>query len=148
MVSEASAATTVLRAAEHRRFIPLFSKPLLDEYRAVLSDPALVERFPHLTLQLVEVTIRRLRFIGDYVRTPKARFEYPRDPRDEKLIELAITLRATHIVSDDNDLLALPTSRTTAGRIFRQRLPNVEVLEAGNLLRSRGNSISFLPPQS
>ena len=80
--------------------------------------------------------MRRLRFIGEYIRSPNRRFALPRDPRDEKLIELAIALGATHIVSDDRDLLDLPTSRAAVGRRFRQLLPRVQVLSAGELLRS------------
>jgi len=62
---------------ERRRFIPLLSKSLLDEYRAVLSDPALTPRFPQLTPQVVEVTLRRLRFVSDYVRVTKVSFGIP-----------------------------------------------------------------------
>jgi predicted nucleic acid-binding protein len=80
LVSGTSHAAAVRRAAEQRLFVPLLSKPVLDEYRAVLSDPELLERFPDITPRLVEVTLRRLRFVCDYVRSPRARFEYPRDP--------------------------------------------------------------------
>jgi len=112
LVAGAGAARTVRQAAERRRFIPLLSKPVLDEYRAVLSDKVLVERFPELTPELVEITIRRLRYVGDYIRTPAIRFEFPRGARDERFIELAIALRATHLVSFDEDLLSLPRSQT------------------------------------
>ncbi len=129
-----SAAAKVRRAAEARKFVTLLSKPVLDEYRAVLSDPVLGEKFPELTPELVELTLRHLRFVGDYIRMPQASYEYRRDPRDQKFIELAIELRATHIISFDKDLLSLPNSRGDAGRRFRQRLPTVAVIDAGTLL--------------
>lgn len=88
--------------------IPLLSKPVLDEYRSVLTEAELVERFPELTRKLAEISIRRLRFVGEYVRSPKTRFDFPRDSRDAKFIELAIRLNATHILSSDKDLLSLP----------------------------------------
>jgi len=108
LTSQTSAAARVLRTAEQRLILPLISKPLLDEYRGVLTDAALRIRFPQLTSELVAVALHRLRFVGDYVRKPDARFEYRRDPRDEKLIELAIELRASYIITADKDLLSLP----------------------------------------
>jgi len=134
LISANSAAAKVRGGAEGRVFIPLLSKPVLDEYRAVLGSEAIVSRFPEITPELVEVTTRRLRFVSDYVRTPKVTFEYRRDPLDQKFIELAIALNATHLISADNDLLSLPSSHSEAGRRFRQRLPNLEVLAAGTFI--------------
>ncbi len=129
------------RTAERRALIPLLSKPVLDEYCAVLTDAELIDRFPEITPTLVEITIRRMRFIGEYVRSPKARFLYARDTGDEKFIELAISLEASHILSSDNDLLSLPRSRSEAGKRFRQRLPGVEVMNAETFLRKFGDAI-------
>ena len=135
LVSESSAAARIRRAAEKRLFIPLVSKPVLDEYRAVLLDDVMMARFPEITPRLVDVTIRRLRFVGDYVRTPGVRFEYRRDERDQKFLELAIALNATHVLSSDRDLLDLPEAQNEAGKRFRQRLPNTEIVEAGAFVR-------------
>lgn len=138
LVARTSAAAKVRRAAERRLFVPLLSKPVIDEYREVLTDEGIVEKFPEITAELVEITIRRLRFIGEYLRTPVARFEYRRDPDDQKFVELAIDLQATHILSFDQDLLSIPRSRGEAGRRFRQRLPGVEILDAPTFLRKHG----------
>jgi putative PIN family toxin of toxin-antitoxin system len=134
LASADSAAAEVLRAAERRRVVPLLSKPVLDEYRAVLTDPAIVGRFPAITPRLLEVIIQRLRFVGDYVRSPGVSFHYPRDPSDQKFIELAIALDATHILTADKDLLSLPAGRGDASRRFRARLPNVRVVPASGFL--------------
>ena len=128
LVSASSASARIRRAAERRLFVPLLSKPVLDEYRAVLSDEVLIRRFPEITAEIVEVTIRRLRFVSDYIRTPNVEFEYPRDAADEKFLELAIALKATHLVSLDKDLLSLSASRSDAGKRFRQRLPSTKIL--------------------
>jgi putative PIN family toxin of toxin-antitoxin system len=135
VVSEFSAAAKILRAAENRSFVPLLSRPVLDEYWTVLSDPIILRKFPRLDLELVKTLMRDLRYVSDYVRSCDAEFSYPRDQRDAKFIELAISLKATHILSYDNDLLSLPTSRTEAGRRFRQRLPETAVLDAGEFLK-------------
>ncbi len=140
-ISKSSAAAEVRRAAERRLFVPLLSKAVLDENRSVLADPILAGRFPEVTPTVVEVAIRRIQFVSDYVRDPKVRFRYPRDPRDEKFIELAIALNASQIVTDDKDLLSLVTARNDSGRRFRQRLPNVEVLSAATFLRKYGSEL-------
>jgi len=142
-VANSSDAAKVRRAAERRMFVPLLSKPVIDEYRAVLTDEEILDKFPQITRDLVEITIRRLRFIGEYLRTPVARFQYRRDPDDQKFIELAIDLQATHILSFDQDLLSLPGSRGEAGRRFRQRLPGVEVLDARAFLRQHGAELGI-----
>ena len=137
LASPTSAAARVLRAAESRLIIPLLSKPVLDEYRDVLSDASLQARFPQLTVELISVTLLRLRFVSDYLRKPQVRFEYRRDPRDEKLIELAIAMRASHIISGDNDLLSLPAEKGESGKRFRQRLPVACVVTAHEFLQLR-----------
>ena len=143
LVSGSSAAAKVRRAAEYRLFVPLLSKPVLDEYRAVLSDTALVKRFPEITTSLVEITIRRLRFVGDYLRFPSAEFDYARDRRVQKFIELAIDLKGTHILSFDKDLLSLSHSQGEAGKRFRRRLPGVTVTDAGRFLEDYGAVIGL-----
>lgn len=130
IVSRRSAAAKLLTAALNRSAIPLLSKPVLDEYRAVLTDTELQGRFPDLSPARVALTLNRIVYVAEVTRKPRARFTYQRDPDDEKFIELAIELHATHIVSADKDLLSLPFSRSDAGKRFRQRLPNVLVLES------------------
>jgi putative PIN family toxin of toxin-antitoxin system len=134
LVTDSSAAASVRRAAENRWFTPLLSKPVLDEYRAVLGDPRIGQRFPSITRELTKIAIARLRFVGDYVRVPHERFEFRRDPKDAKFLELAIALNATHIVTSDEDLLSLPHSKSDEGKRFRQRLRNVSVLNARDFL--------------
>lgn len=136
IVSDASAAGKVRRAAETRQVIPLMSKAVLDEYRAVLSRPIIRNRFPAITVQRIEYVIQRMKFVGDYIRKPHVHFDFPRDPLDEKFIELAIGMDATHLITSDNDLLSLPRGRDDASKRFRQRLPDIEVIDArGFVLR-------------
>jgi putative PIN family toxin of toxin-antitoxin system len=142
-VAGASPSAKIRRAAEKRLIVPLLSKPVVDEYRAVLSDGQLRAKFPQITTEVVEIAIRRLRFVSDYLQSPAVDFEFVRDPRDQKFIELAIGLRATHILSFDNDLLSLPKGASDAGRRFRQRLPGVEVMDAGSFLRAYGAELGI-----
>jgi putative PIN family toxin of toxin-antitoxin system len=136
LVNARSPSGRVLQAVDDRHVLLLLSKPVLAEYRAVLNDPTLTGRFPELTVERVEVALRRLRYVGDYLRTVRARFEFPRDPRDEMLIELAISGKATDLVSSDNDLLSLPPGHGDAAKRLRQRLPHLRVLSPADFLRT------------
>jgi putative PIN family toxin of toxin-antitoxin system len=144
LVSQASAAALVRLAAEKRQIIPLLSKPVVDEYRKTLLNDELTRRFSSLNRELVDTTIQHLRFVGEYIRTPAVTFEYRRDVRDEKFIELAIALNATHILSYDDDLLSLPDGRDAAAKRFRQRLPSVEIMDASSFLRMHGARLGII----
>ena len=61
-------------------------------------------------------------------------FEYPRDPKDEKFVELAIYGGATHIVSADKDLLSLQTGHGDAAKRFRRRAALTRILEPKDFL--------------
>lgn len=137
LVSSTSAAAEVLASADDRQFITLLSRPVIAEYREILLGEELTRRFPSLTRKRVETAIARLRFRGEYLRRVTERFHYPRDPLDAKFIELAIAGRATHLVTHDSDLLDLPHGRDDAAKRFRQRLPNLQVMESMEFIRIR-----------
>jgi putative PIN family toxin of toxin-antitoxin system len=137
LVNRASNSRAIVTACELRKCVMLSSKPLLDEYRRVLKY--LRERDESITSFQIEALLRRLRYIGEYSQVVKASFEFPRDPTDAKMIELAIEARATHLVSYDGDLLSLPTSRTDAGKRFRQRLRGLWVGRSEDFVRNHPN---------
>jgi len=112
----------------------VLSKPVQQEYRYILTDPNIVDRYPQLEARKVEVALARLSFVSDVIRPIKARFVYFRDPKDAKLIELAIGGDATHLLTYDSDLLDLPAGHDEASKRFRQRLPNIEVLKPEEFL--------------
>ena len=82
----------------------------------------------------MELALRRLRYVGDVVHPISSKFKYSRDPKDEKLIELAIVGRATHLVTADKYLLALASGRGEAADRFRQRAPFAEVTDVVSFL--------------
>jgi predicted nucleic acid-binding protein len=57
-----------------------------------------------------------MRFFGELVNLGKTQFEFPRDPKDAKFVELAIAGDATHIITGDKDLLSLPTGHGDAAK--------------------------------
>lgn len=123
----------LIQACESRRAIALMSQPVWREYQDVLMRIAkLDEKFSTQDLQLM---LRKLRYLGEFVSSVHSRFSLPRDPTDAKMIELAIELKATHIATYDADLLSLPRSRSDAGKRFRQRLKHVQIVTPEMILR-------------
>lgn len=105
------------------------------EYRDVLARDELTRAHSEISPEVVRLVIERLRYFADFVDPVRTRFRYDRDPDDACFVELAIAGSATPIITYDKDLLSLPTSRTDAGKRFRQRLPRVQALEAGDFIR-------------
>jgi len=136
LVSRSSASQIFVDALEMRRMIPLLSREVIAEYRTVLVHPTIQTRFDNLTVRRVELDLRRLRYIGEVHSIGRIRFKLPRDPRDEKFLELALVAQAEFVLTFDDDLLSLPASRTDAGRRFRQRLRGVCIQKPEDFLRS------------
>ena len=133
----ASASGDVIRLCDSRGVIVLFSKPVLAEYREFLADSAIRNHFPTIDTDVAVKALRRLNYVGEVCEVGSIHFEFDRDPDDAMFIELAIAGQATHIISHDKDLLSLPTSRSDAGKRFRQRLPGVRIVDAATFLRQR-----------
>jgi putative PIN family toxin of toxin-antitoxin system len=130
ILNAASTAGRVVDTCDRRSVILLLSKPILSEYREVLTDQRILERYPELTVAKVDFVLRRLRYVANMAHAMSVEFEYPRDAKDEKFIELAIARRATHIVTFDKDLLSLTSGHGDFEKRFRQRAPSVLVLDA------------------
>jgi uncharacterized protein len=85
----------------------LVSEAMLEELDDVLRRPKLAEYVSEE---------QRLEFLAAYIRDAEdvlvtTRLRECRDPKDDKLLELAIAGKATHIVSGDQDLLTLSPFR-------------------------------------
>jgi len=131
----------VLEAVERRLVLLLLSKPVVAEYRAVLTDAEVVRRFAELTPERVDMALRRLRFLGEYLRSVRTRFALARDPRDAMLIELAIAGRATDLVTGDDDLLSLPDGHDDAAKRLRQRMPMLRVMTPADFLNAHASEL-------
>ncbi len=138
LINSASDSGQILKACEDRQVVALLSKPLLSEYFFILSDPALVERYPILEAAKIKTAIERLTYVGDLLRAIRVRFPFPRDPKDEKLICLAIAGRATHLITTDRDLLDLSAGRDVSANRFRQRLPGLAILTPDQFVERYG----------
>ena len=143
LINRRSDSGRILLACEDRRIVALLSRALLAEYRYVLADADLVARYPELEPKKVEIALERLAYVADVLKTVQARFHYPRDPGDEKLLGLAIAGGATHLITTDRDFLDLPAGRGDAARRFRQRLPQLAVLLPEDFIHRHGTELAI-----
>jgi putative PIN family toxin of toxin-antitoxin system len=134
LLNAGSAAGHIVHACDRRTVVLVLSKPLLAEYKAILIDPEVVDRYPELTREKIELVLRRLRYVADVLRAVRVRFDYPRDPKDAKFIELAIAGRATHLVTADDDLLSLRSGRDKAAERLRRHAPSLRVMAPAEFL--------------
>ena len=129
LINMRSDAGRVVEACDRRAVVLLLSRAVLAEYRAILTDPRIVTRYPELSEEKVGIALRRLRYVADTFRRVPVKFQYPRDPKDEAFIELAIAGHATHLVTADDDMLSLMLDHGEAARRFRQRAPTLRVVD-------------------
>lgn len=99
------------------------------EYQDVLTRPSIRTKNPHLTDQLAAALVERIRGCASLCAAAPNHFQYPRDPNDEHILNLAIETKAQYLVSRDNDLLDLMDENRPEGRAFRQRFPHLSILD-------------------
>ena len=116
-----SASGQILSACQRRQIVPLLSRAILFEYRSILRRPAILEKYPELAQPRVGHAIERLLYVSEFRRRAGVHFSFPRDPKDSPFLELAISASATHLITTDQDMLALVGGRDDASKRFRQR---------------------------
>src|SRR2546430_2292187 len=85
-----AASGQVISNVETRNLLLLTSDRVVDEYRLILTDTEIIGRHPTITVGSVEATIRGLVYVSEYFRALRTAFDFPRDPKDEKFLALAI----------------------------------------------------------
>ncbi len=103
------------------------------ELRDLLARPNIRKKFAHLTDDVAEGLVAEIERIGTSFENVPRIFEYPRDPKDEPYINLAIAADADYLTSRDNDLLDLMQDTD-----FTTRFPGILVLDPASLLRELG----------
>lgn len=107
MARDTGPAFACLVLAERRLVTLYVSREILAEVKEVLTRPALLRKFPVLTPARVTAFFRRVRTTAVVLDPVPTRIEYPRDPKDEPYLNLALACDATFLISRDRDLLAL-----------------------------------------
>lgn len=102
VLSSIGASALLLEAIRRRRCILIASREYLSEIHCVLSRPRFVHRYG-ITAHQRRRLIARLYTLSLFVQ-PTGHLALCRDPQDDYLIEMALLGRATHLVSEDDDL--------------------------------------------
>jgi putative PIN family toxin of toxin-antitoxin system len=71
------------------------------ELRGLLARPNIRVKFPHLTDQVAEAFVEEVERTSTSIAEVPRAFEYPRDPKDEPYINLAIAAQADYLTSRD-----------------------------------------------
>jgi putative PIN family toxin of toxin-antitoxin system len=101
-LSPGGASALAVDAIYHRRCLLITSRTQLSELHRVLSRPRFVHRYD-ITSDQRHRLIARLYSLATIVR-PRGHLAICRDPSDDYLIEMALLGKASHLVSEDNDL--------------------------------------------
>lgn len=124
--SPAARALDLLDAGLIRLFI---SRPILKEVRDVLNRPEVRQQLPGITDEAVAALFDRLRKRAILVKQIPQAFSYPRDPKDEPYLNLAVAAKAIYLVSRDKDLLDLMRWDLEAGREFQRRFRHLRIID-------------------
>jgi putative PIN family toxin of toxin-antitoxin system len=111
------------------------SEGAIAEYQDVLTRPSVRAKNPHLTDQLAIAIVERIRGCASLCAAALDHFQYPRDPDDEHVLNLAIETGAKYLVSRDKDLLDLMDENRPEGQAFRQRFPSLSILDPVSFLQ-------------
>lgn len=134
-ISESGPAATLLRLVDNDALSLFVSDDILAEVRDVLSRPKIRNRNPDITGERVDALITRIRDKATVLNDVQRHVVYPRDPKDEKYINLAIEAEASYLVSRDDDLLDLMIGYTDECKDFRRRFRHLKIIEPVEFLR-------------
>ncbi len=129
-----SPAARILDLLDERKITLYVSKAILAEVRYVLNRSDVRASLRRLTDVAVEALFERLNQRVTLIRQVPRRFVYPRDPKDEPYINLAVEIKAAYLVSRDNDLLDLMKWEQEAGREFQKRFRFLKIVTPENFL--------------
>jgi putative PIN family toxin of toxin-antitoxin system len=130
------AAGAILARALTGAFVLVLSADTVAEVRDVLHRPKVRKNYPHVTDEDVARFLSAIDAVAECVHTVSSVFTYPRDPKDEKYLNLAVAANASVIVSRDNDLLDLMNPTNLDGVAFRTAHPTISILEPAAFLQT------------
>lgn len=105
LIKPQSSVGPVLTRLRDGDYTLLYADPLLDELVAKLALPRIRDKY-HLSKKDTETVLTLILLRGEPV-TPQRSITACRDPKDNIVLEVAVTGQADFIVTGDNDLLVL-----------------------------------------
>ena len=141
-LDENGPAFACLLLAESRRIELVTCAELLNELQNVLCRPKLRRRYRRLTQERVDTFLNSIAHMATIFTKVNKVFTYERDPKDEMYVDIAVTVAATHLVSRDRDLLDLMTGQTPVAQDFRQRCPQLAIVDPVMFLQIAKHSLT------
>lgn len=124
-----------LSLVEENRVALVVSEPILAEARDVLLRPRILRKNPHVTPervnQFLEFLVRKATFIEDVPHV----VPFPRDPKDEPYLDLAVGSNAQYLITrDSKHLLTFAREETPEALTFRSRYPMFRIIDPPTFL--------------
>ena len=135
LISESGVAVNCFELFENGIVELFVSEEVLEEIKDVITRPKLQAKYPRLTNERAEKLIEVLRAKATVIKHVPSVFNYARDPKDEKYINLAAAAGAQYIISRDTDLLDLMTGFDDDSKEFRQKFRPLKIIEPLEFLK-------------
>lgn len=135
LISDKSIAFKLFEYLEADAFILFVSRETLAEVNEVLARPYVRAKNSQITDEYVEAFLNRILSKAELIKNIPKHFEYSRDPKDEKYINLAIEAESDFLVSRDKDLLDLMTDISPQGKEYRQKSRPLKIVEPAEFLQ-------------
>lgn len=119
-----------LRLLDTGEIVVFLSHQTRAEIEDILTRPAIREKYPRLGDGRAEAMLARLDAKARVVTVLRRYVEYPRDPDDEPVLNLAIEVQADYLVARDKALLDLDKSRD-----FRLMYPFLRIVDPVTFLQ-------------
>lgn len=111
------------------RFRLCISTTTLNELKTVLARPNVLAKCPHLTPEVTGAFVAAIEAVAYCSDTVEEVFSYPRDPKDEPYVNLAIAAKADFLVTRDRDLLDLRNPDDLDGMRLRELHPTLKIVD-------------------
>jgi putative PIN family toxin of toxin-antitoxin system len=134
-------AAALLRLWEDNAFTLLASGEVLLEIEDVLSRPKIRRVNPRLAERRVRDLMARLRHQTLWPEVRSVHVHLPRDPKDEKYLNLAVAGRADYPVSWDQHLMGLRSDDTPEAVHFREVYPAIRIVTPVEFLQAISASV-------
>jgi putative PIN family toxin of toxin-antitoxin system len=135
LLSESGIAVSCFELFENGIVELFVSEEILSEIQDVITRPKLQAKYSRLTNERAEKLVETLRTKATIIKNVPQVFNYTRDPKDEKYINLAVACDAKYIVSRDSDLLDLMTSYDAESKEFRQKTRPLRIIDPLEFLK-------------
>lgn len=140
MAFEHGPAGQCLRLFEAGAFELLVSRSILSELRRVLDYAEVRAISPNLTDKRIGAFLSRIAFRSTLVRRVRHSIDFPRDPKDQPYLDLAVTTKPAFLVTRDKNMLWLMTGHAVVCKEFRRRAHPVRVVDPVQFLIAIGHS--------